>query len=46
MIAGRKETIVEEEHYRMAILKTVLGNFNAKGYVKVICVITVIYLVM
>ena len=41
-----KETIAEEEYYQMALLKTILGNSNAKGYQKMICVITVVYLVM
>ena len=41
-----KETIAEEEYYQMALLKTILGNSNAKGYLKMICVITVVYLVM
>ena len=41
-----KETIAEEEYYQMALLKTILGNSNAKGYLKMTCVITVVYLVM
>ena len=41
-----KETIAEEEYYQMALLKTILGNSNAKGYLKMICVITLVYLVM
>ena len=37
-----KESIIEEECYHMAILKTILGNSNPEGYQIIILLVIVV----